>query len=75
MNNPFFVKMQKIIAARRPGWTYTIEDTCVRVNTMQFAVNWSIITEIIETKDYKVNEVIMHQALGTVITIEYIGGQ
>lgn len=74
MNNPMFLPMTKIMAARRPAWKFVIEDNLVRILTSQFAVEWPIIEEIVQSDKYRLEEVIMHQALGLVICIRYIGG-
>lgn len=73
MNKPTFASMSKILAARRPAWTFVIEDDLVRIQTSQFAVQWDIIYEILENKDFKLEEVIMHNAVGIVICVRYIG--
>ena len=74
MNEAIFRPIVKILEARRPSWTFVIEDNNVRIQTNQFVVNWDIIEEILENKDYKCTEVIMHQALGQVVCIAYLGG-
>ena len=74
MNTAVFQPIAKILAARRPTWTFIIEDDLLRINTMQFVVKWDIIDDILTNKDFKMEEVIMHQALGTVICISYHGG-
>lgn len=65
--------MSKILAARRPAWTFVIEDNLVRIQTSQFVVQWDIIYEILENKEFKLEEVIMHNAVGIVICVRYIG--
>lgn len=74
MNTAIFKPISTLIAARRPAWTFTIEDNNLRINTMQFVLNWDIIDEILENKDFKCTEVIMHQAMGQVVCIAYVGG-
>ena len=74
MNTAIFKPISTIIAARRPAWTFTIEDDVVRINTMQFAVDWAIIDEICQNKNYKCMEVIMQSSMGQVVCIRYVGG-
>ncbi len=74
MNTAIFQPVAKTLAARRPAWTFVIEDNLVRIQTNQFTVDWAIIEEITESSDYKIEEVTMHQALGVVISIRYLGG-
>lgn len=75
MNEEIFSPLVKVLQGRRPTWTFTIEDSLVRIATMYFAVNWEIIAEILEAGDYEVEEVIMHSALGQIICIRYKGGK
>ena len=74
MNDDFFINLLKILGTRRPSWTYVIEDTLIRVSTQYFAVDWEIIDEILQNKDYKVEQVLMHSLLGQVICIRYVAG-
>lgn len=74
MNEAIFLPISKTIAARRPSWTFVIEDNIVRIQTQQFVVDWAIINEILENNCFEIKEVIMHQGLGIVITIAYNGG-
>lgn len=74
MNTPIFQSMAKILAARRPAWTFVIEDNTVRIQTGQVVVKWDIIEEILGNKDLRIEEVMMQQALGVVITITYVAG-
>ena len=74
MNTSIFKPIQTIIGSRRPAWTFVIEDNLVRIQTGQFAVKWDIIEEIVANKDFRLEEVIMHQGLGIVICVSYNGG-
>ncbi len=75
MNEAIFQPIAKVLVARRPAWTFVIEDNLVRIQTGQFVVKWDIIDEILSKKDFKLDEVIMHQGLGLVITMLYTGGR
>ena len=75
MNTAIFQPISKIIGARRPNWTITIEDNNLRINTMQFVLNWDIIDEMLQNKDFRCTEIIMHQAMGQVVCITYVGGE
>ena len=74
MIDPIFNQVAKVIGTRRPAWAFIIEDSLIRIMTKQFIVDWDIIDEILEDKDYKMEEVVMHQALGIVICIRNIKG-
>ena len=74
MNVALFMPISKLIAARRPQWKIGIEDTLLRLSTQQFAVEWDIVDEMINSGDFVMEEVIMHQALGIVLCIRYTGG-
>ena len=74
MNEEIFTPLMKILHTRRPTWTYTIEDSLIRISTLFFTVDWEIIDEILEAGEYEVQDVMMHTALGQVISIRYKGG-
>ena len=75
MNNPFFAKMCKLLASRRPSWGVIIEDEHIRIITNQMVVDWALIEEILEEKNLKMQEVMTHPTCGIVITITYNGGK
>lgn len=74
MNTAIFKPILTIIGTRRPNWTFVIEDNTLRIHTMQFVLQWDIIDEILQNEDYKCTEIIMHQAMGQVVCITYVGG-
>lgn len=74
MNDAIFLDLLKVIGARRPNWQYIIEDTLIRLLTTQFTVDWTIIEEITNNKNLRVEEVTAHSVVGQVISIRYIGG-
>jgi len=74
MNEAIFLDLLKTIGARRPTWTYIIEDSLIRLYTQQFTVDWAIIDEITGNKNLQVVEVTSHSQAGQVISIRYIGG-
>lgn len=74
MNTAMFAPITKMLEARRPQWTVTIEDSLLSLNTGYFSVEWPIIDEIMKNKDYKLERVTMHTVLGQVIVIRYVGG-
>jgi len=74
MNTAIFKPIQQIIGTRRPHWTFVIEDETLRINTMQFVLKWDIIDEILRDENFKCTEIIMHQAMGQVVCITYVGG-
>ena len=75
MNEEIFGELSKIVMLRRPTWTFTIEDSLVRIAVGYFCVDWEIIDEILTLGNYNVEEVIMHSSLGQVVCIRYTGGK
>lgn len=75
MNENLFLPISQILTGRRPQWSFIIEDTLIRINTMQFVVDWEIISEILDSGDFKLEEVISHSQLGLVICIRNVAGK
>ena len=67
-----FTEIRKITGVRRPTWTFIIEDDMIRIFTRQFVVDFAIFQEILDTKHFVINEIIMHKGLGIVVCITSI---
>ena len=75
MIDPMFNAVAKVIGVRRPAWSFIIEDSLVRIMTKQFIVDWEIIDEIIDSGDFKIQDVVTHRELGVVISIRSLAGK
>ncbi len=75
MQTKIWEPLSKMVTARRPVWKFIIEDGLLRILTGQFVVDWGIIEEMTQNKNYQLTEIISHNTFGIVICIRYMGGE
>jgi len=76
LDNKIFDPIANIVKTRRPGWQFVVEDSLLRILTMQFIVDWGIIDEITQMDNgYEIVECVSHQQFGIVVSVRYVGGK